>query len=104
MNGAKKLEDLYKQVLSVIDNRYVLGELVGKYYVQKYFPPSSKERMTDLVKNLLEVMGERIKSLDWMSPATKEKALNKLKHFNYKIGYPDAWEDYSTIKFSKADT
>lgn len=104
LSGQKKLEDLYKQVLAVINNRYVLGELVGKYYVQKYFPASSKERMTDLVKNLLEVMGERIKGLDWMSPVTKEKASRKLNHFDIKIGYPNVWEDYSALKFSDNDS
>ncbi len=104
MSGAKKLEDLYKQVLSVINSRYVLGELVGKYYVQKYFSKKAKEKMTDLVKNLLEVMGVRIENLDWMSTQTKEKALNKLRHFNFKIGYPDAWEDYSDLEFSDSDS
>lgn len=104
MRGAKKLEDLYKQVLSVINNRYVLGELVGKYYVQKYFSTRAKEKMTDLVKNLLEVMSERIKDLDWMSSETKEKALNKLQHFNFKVGYPDVWEDYTDLKFTDSDS
>ena len=104
IHGTKKLEELYKQILGVINSRFVLGELVGKYYVQKYFPQTSKDKMTDLVKNLLEVMGERIKNLDWMGEETKEKALNKLSHFNIKIGYPDEWEDYSALTFEESDT
>ena len=103
MSGAKKLEETYKQVLSVINNRYVLGELVGKYYVQKHFSETAKEKITELVKNLLVVMGERIQNLDWMSEQTKEKALKKLNHFNFKVGYPDVWEDYSNLQFDEND-
>lgn len=104
MNGQQKLEDMYKQVLSVINNRFVLGELVGKYYVKKYFSEQAKAKMVDLVKNLLEVMGLRIKNLEWMTDATKEKALNKLSHFNFKIGYPDVWEDYTALTFDENDS
>ena len=104
INGTKKLEELHKQILSVINDRFILGELVGKYYVQKYFPQTSKDKMTDLVKNLLEIMGERIKNLEWMGEETKEKGLNKLRHFNFKIGYPDEWEDYSALTFEDSDT
>ena len=104
ISGQKRLQDMYKQVLSMINNRYVLGELVGKYYVQKYFPQESKDKMNDLVANLLEVMGDRIQALDWMSDETKKKALNKLKHFKVKIGYPDKWEDYSGLILDENDS
>ena len=104
LGGTKQLEEMYKQVLGVINNRGVLGELVGKYYVQKFFSSKAKEKITDLVKNLHEVMGERIKALDWMSEETKLKALNKLKHFNFKVGYPDVWEDYSSLSFTDSDS
>jgi putative endopeptidase len=104
ISGSKTLEENSKRVLDLISQRNIIGELVGKYYVQKYFAGESKSKIVGLVSNLLESMKERIKSLDWMSETTKEKALNKLKHFNVKVGYPDVWEDYSSLKFSESDS
>ena len=75
----------------------MLGEAVGRKYVEKYFPPEAKARMQDLVKNLLAAMKETIEGLDWMSPQTKARALEKLGTFNPKIGYPDKWKDYSKV-------
>ena len=72
-----------------------LGEAVGQLYVEKHFPAEAKERMLNLVGNLRTALGERIKSLNWMSDETKAKALHKLDCFNVKIGYPDKWKDYS---------
>jgi len=80
-----------------------LGEVVGKEYVKKHFPPEAKERMVTLVKNLLKAYEESIKKLDWMSPDTKKQALEKINKFNPKIGYPDHWRDYSKLKIDKAD-
>lgn len=80
-----------------------LGEVVGKEYVAKHFPPEAKERMVQLVKNLLSAYEESIKKLDWMSPATKKQALDKIHKFNPKIGYPDKWRDYSALKVVKND-
>jgi putative endopeptidase len=75
----------------------LLGEALGRKYVEKYFPPEAKARMQELVKNLLLAMGDTIRGLAWMSPETKGKALQKLATFNPKIGYPDKWKDYSGV-------
>ena len=72
-----------------------LGEAIGQLYVEKHFPAEAKERMLNLVENLRVALGERIKNLEWMSDATKDKALTKLAAFNVKIGYPNKWKDYT---------
>ena len=78
-----------------------LGEALGKLYVADNFPPESKARMIELVKNIQEAMADSIKSRDWMDDATKQEALKKLAAFTVKIGYPDKWRDYSTLKIDK---
>jgi putative endopeptidase len=80
-----------------------LGEMVGKLYVEKHFPPAAKERMLKLVNNLLKAYEESIKTLDWMSPETKKQALVKISKFTPKIGYPDTWRDYGALKVKKND-
>ena len=80
-----------------------LGEVVGRLYVARHFTPEAKERMTELVGNLKAAFRERIQSLEWMTPATKEKALAKLEKFNTKIGYPDTWKDYSKLVIAPDD-
>ena len=79
----------------------LLGEAVGKKYVEKYFPPEAKARMTELVQNLIKAMHEIIDGLDWMSPETKKHALEKLATLKPKIGYPDKWRDYSSVKITR---
>ncbi|HEX6867076.1 MAG TPA: M13-type metalloendopeptidase [Caulobacteraceae bacterium] len=79
-----------------------LGEAVGEKYVSEYFPPESKAKMDALVADLKTAMGGRIQRLDWMSPETKAKALDKLSKFSVKIGYPTKWRDYSRLEV-KAD-
>jgi putative endopeptidase len=74
-----------------------IGELLGQMYVAKYFKPEAKERMTELIKNLRTAFEIRINNLDWMSPATKEKALAKLHAFTPKIGYPNKWKTYTGL-------
>jgi putative endopeptidase len=71
--------------------------------VKKHFSPEAKERMTQMVKNLLKAYAESIKTLDWMSAATKKEALKKVDNFMIKIGYPDQWRDYSALKIAKND-
>jgi predicted metalloendopeptidase len=71
----------------------LLGEALGRKYTEKYFPPEAKARMQGMVTNLLWALGDSIRGLDWMSKATKTKALEKLATFNPKIGYPDKWKD-----------
>ncbi|WP_321333260.1 M13 family metallopeptidase [uncultured Bacteroides sp.] len=96
MSGKKEQKPRWKRAVSTINSS--LGEAVGQMYVEKYFPSASKERMVALVKNLQTSLGERIKGLAWMSDATKKKALEKLATFHVKIGYPDKWKDYSSLK------
>ena len=75
----------------------LLGEALGKIYVAKYFPPEAKEKADELVANLLKAYEGDIKTLSWMSPETRQKALEKLHKFTPHIGYPDKWIDYSAF-------
>ena len=96
MRGVQEQQPRWKRAVSVVGS--VLGEAVGQMYVEKYFPAAAKTRMTELVGNLQKALGERIQNLDWMSDATKARALEKLSTFTVKIGYPDKWKDYSTLE------
>jgi predicted metalloendopeptidase len=78
-----------------------LGELVGQLYVKEYFPEDAKAKIFDLVTNIKEAFKERINNLDWMTPETKNKALEKLATMNLKLGYPDKWLDYSSVNVSR---
>lgn len=98
-SGKQKIDERWKRVLGVVSGS--LDEPLGQLYVQKYFPPEAKERMLELVGNIRKALGNRIKNLDWMSQETKAKALEKLEAIRVKIGYPDKWEDYSSIVISK---
>ncbi len=80
-----------------------MGEALGKVYAQKYFPPEAKAKADTLVHNLLQAYAEDIKTLDWMTPATRAKALEKLSTYLPKIGYPDHWRDYSALRISAND-
>lgn len=81
----------------------VMGEAMGRLYVEEYFPPESKARMEQLVANLKVAMANRIRGLQWMSEATKVEALAKLEKFGVKIGYPSTWEDYSALEVRPDD-
>ena len=96
MRGVQEQQPRWKRAVNVVGS--VLGEAVGQMYVEKYFPAEAKTRMTELVGNLQKALGERIQNLDWMSDATKARALEKLSTFTVKIGYPDKWKDYSTLE------
>jgi endothelin-converting enzyme/putative endopeptidase len=97
--GAREMKPRWKRCVESTDQ--LLGEALGKKYVEKHFPPTAKARMQDLVKNLLLSMGESIRTLAWMGDETKKKALEKLATFNPKIGYPDTWTDYSAVKIRR---
>jgi putative endopeptidase len=99
LNGAKEMKPRWKRCVESTDR--LLGEALGKKYVEKYFPPEAKSRMQELVKNLRTAMGETIQGLAWMSPETKKRALEKLSTFNPKIGYPDKWKDYSIVPIGR---
>jgi len=100
LSGTPQIRDRWKRAVSLVEGS--LGEAVGKIYVERHFPPAAKAAMNELVENLIEAYRQSITSLDWMSPATKEKALEKLTKFTPKIGYPDKWRDYSSLEI-KAD-
>jgi putative endopeptidase len=95
LSGAKEQQPRWKRMIDATSSS--LGEAVGQLYVQKYFPPEAKKRMTDLVNNLKISLGERINSLSWMTDVTKKEAIAKLEKINVKIGYPDKWIDYSSL-------
>lgn len=78
-----------------------IGELLGQLYVAKYFRPEAKTRMAELITNLRKAFEIRIKNLDWMSDATKEKALAKLHAFVPKIGYPEKWKNYDGLTITR---
>ena len=99
LSGKKEQSPRWKRAVGTVDD--VLGEAVGQMYVKKYFPAEAKERMLKLVHNLQETLGERIKALTWMGDSTKLKAIEKLKSYIIKIGYPDKWRDYSDLNISK---
>lgn len=95
MSGRKENHPRWKRATSQVESQ--MGEALGKMYVERYFPASSKERMEKLVKNLAISLGERISEQDWMSQTTKAAALDKLNSFYVKIGYPDKWKDMSGL-------
>lgn len=95
MSGRKEDHPRWKRATSQVESQ--MGEALGKMYVERYFPASSKERMEKLVKNLQISLAERIKAQDWMSAGTKKAALDKLDAFYVKIGYPNKWKDMSGL-------
>ncbi len=99
LNGQKEQKERWKLMVSAADES--LGEIVGKLYAEKYFKKEAKERMMTLVDNLQKVYRTRIEKLDWMTPESKKKAIEKLEAFTKKIGYPDKWKDYSDVEISK---
>ena len=94
--GRKEDHPLWRRATSQVQG--VLGEALGRLYVKKYFPESSKQRMKTLVENLRIALGERIAAQDWMDDSTKVNALLKLNTFYVKIGYPDRWTDLSALQ------
>jgi putative endopeptidase len=95
LNGQSEPRPRWKRVLD--EEEGAIGMVLGKLFVQDYFPPSTKKRYNDLVEAIRSAYSDRIKNLGWMSPATKEKALAKLHIMGKKVGYPDKWKDYSTL-------
>ena len=96
LTGVKQDRPRWKRSVSLVSG--VLGEAIGKLYVEKYFPEENKKRMLELVHNLQTALGERIDEASWMGAATKAQAKDKLANFIIKIGYPDKWKDYSGLQ------
>jgi putative endopeptidase len=95
LQGTPQQRERWKRALTLVGND--LGDAVGKAYVARYFPASSRERIQQLVANLIAVFPERIEKLDWMSPETREKARAKVATIKVGVGYPDTWRDYSQL-------
>lgn len=95
MSGTQQDRPRWKRAVAAVEG--VLGMALGKLYVEKYFPESSKQRMLELVNNLKDALGERIEKQTWMSEATKQQAKEKLASFYVKIGYPDTWRSYEAL-------
>ena len=99
LSGAQLDRPRWKRATALVSG--VLGEPIGKLYVEKYFPESSKQHMLRLVKNLQTALAQRIDEATWMSPATKEQAKDKLSNFIVKVGYPDTWRDFSGLQIDE---
>ena len=95
MSGVQQQRPRWKRALGVPDG--YMGEAIGRLYVEKHFPETSKQKMLDLVGNLKTALGKHIINLPWMSDDTKLNAIKKLNAFTVKIGYPDKWKDYSSM-------
>ncbi len=101
LRGTPQQRDRWKRGVAVVDE--ALGEVVGKLYVEKYFPASEKARAEAMVKNVIAAFEKRIDALDWMAPETKIQAKAKLKALKVGVGYPDKWRDYSGLDIVKGD-
>ncbi|MCI2956937.1 peptidase M13 [Agromyces atrinae] len=101
LTGTPELRERWKRGVSLVEG--ALGEAVGHIYVERHFPPAAKTAMDELVANLVEAYRQSISTLDWMSPETRERALDKLEKFTPKIGFPAKWRDYSALEIDADD-
>jgi len=101
LTGAQEIRARWKRGVSLVQD--LLGEAVGKIYVERHFPAEAKTRMQVLVDNLTEAYRQSITDLEWMSPETRGAALRKLDKFTPKVGYPDRWRDYSAVSIAADD-
>lgn len=103
LNGQQEPRPRWKRAISQMSGTSSLGFAIGKIYVARYFPESSKQQMSELVENLRTALGERIDNLEWMGDETKVNARAKLAAFVPKIGYPDVWQSYEGLSITKND-
>ncbi|GAB7066910.1 M13 family metallopeptidase [Mycobacterium hodleri] len=101
LSGTEEIRDRWKRGVALVEN--LMGDAVGKLYVERHFPPDAKARMDELVANLREAYRVSINDLEWMTPETRERALAKLDKFTPKIGYPVRWRDYPDLVIDRAD-
>lgn len=98
VNGVAKQKTTEEKAIRSINS--LMGQPFGKLYVERFFSPESKAKVENMIENMRAAYADRINGLDWMSDATKQQALVKLKSFTYKIGYPEKWLDYSSVSIS----
>ena len=101
LTGREKLPDLWKRAVGLVNG--IMGDALGKIYVNDFFPPEYKDKMEILVDNLLESYRIGIQELEWMSDETKKRALEKLSKMRVKIGYPEVWDDYEGLEINPND-
>jgi len=101
LSGVTVMKPAWRRALSMVNG--TLGEVLGKLYVEEYFSPEAKKRIATVVADLFEAYEARIKNLDWMSPATKKKAIRKLHQMTRKLGYPDKWKSYAGLSIRPDD-
>ena len=101
LTGATELKPRWKRCVEATDDD--LGFALGQKYVEQAFPPEAKTRVLSMVHEIETMLGQDIQSLDWMTPATKQQALVKLQAVTNKIGYPDKWRDYSSVKIVRGE-
>ncbi len=101
LSGTEAIRDRWKRGVGLVES--LMGDAVGKLYVERHFPPEAKSRMDELVANLRKAYRVSITNLPWMTPETRERALEKLDKFTPKIGYPARWRDYSALTIDRAD-
>ncbi|MEL0068932.1 MAG: M13 family metallopeptidase, partial [Gammaproteobacteria bacterium] len=103
LRGQKEPEPRWRRAIDSMSSTQSLGFAIGQVYVDRYFPASSKQQMSELVENLRTALGQRIQNLAWMGEETKVNAMAKLKAFRPKIGYPDVWPELRGIKIAEDD-
>ncbi len=101
LTGAKEIQSRWKRCVAATDND--LGFALGQRYVEETFPPDAKARTLKMVQDIEKALGQDIQTLSWMTPATKQEALVKLRAVTNKIGYPDKWRDYSSVNIVRGD-
>lgn len=101
LSGTEEIRDRWKRGVGLVEG--LMGDAVGKLYVDRHFPPAHKARMDELVANLREAYRVSITNLEWMTPETRQRALAKLDKFTPKIGYPARWRDYSALAIDAGD-
>jgi putative endopeptidase len=102
LNGSKKMRPADERALGTVDG--TVGEAIGKLYVDAKFPPEAKAKAEQMIANVISAFQNRIQKLDWMTPETKSKAVEKLDKFTVKIAYPDEWEDYSKMMVKEGNS
>ncbi|BDX34896.1 peptidase M13 [Mycobacterium antarcticum] len=101
LSGTEEIRDRWKRGVALVEN--LMGDAVGKLYVERHFPPDAKGRMDELVVNVSEAYRVSIGNLKWMTPETRDRALAKLDKFTPKIGYPARWRDYPGLVIDRSD-